>query len=60
LAFGRKFEGANLQIKSEGNFVPNLKKAVKFGALVFAALKFLIKFGGKIYFKTPNPKARTR
>jgi hypothetical protein len=49
LAFGRRFEGANLQIKSEEIFMPNLKKTVKFGALVFAALKFLIKFGGKIY-----------
>ena len=49
MIFGQRFEGANLQIKSEGIFVPNLKKAVKFGALVFADLKFLIKFSGKIY-----------
>jgi len=40
--------------------VPNLKKAVKFGALVFGALKFLIKFGGKIYLKTPSLKDRAR
>jgi hypothetical protein len=34
--------------------VPNLKKAVKFGALVFVDLKFLIKFSGKIYLENPK------